>query len=133
MSKYPKWFCAVLWIGIVVNFLVGVPAIFLPNTTLRLFHQRASGDIVWASYAALLAVILAIVYIAPARDPYRYKHTAKMAVVSHGLEAFFFLLFYPGEYPCFGWIALVYCIILWILLYLTLRQPVPEWTPAAQA
>lgn len=132
MNTYAKWFCRVLWLAIVIDVLLGLAALFFPNTTLRAFGMRASDDIFWTAFGAMAILMVALLFSPAARDPYRYRLTARYAVIAKGLFAAFFLVLWPG-YPLFGFLDLAFLIALWVLYWLGFRGHQPEWHPQPSA
>ena len=128
MNTYAKWYCRVLWLAIILNALLGLAALFFPNTTLRAFGQRPSDDILWTAFGGMALLMIALLLSPAARDPYRYRLTARYAVIEKGLFALFFLVLWPG-YPLFGILDLAFCLALWALYWLTFRGHQPEWQP----
>lgn len=130
MNKIMTWFCRLLRLLVIVDFIIGLLAIFFPNTTLRLFGQSPSDDILWTAFAGLLFMIIALLACPVAKDPYRYWLVAKYYVIARGLMALFFLLIWPGRYLWFGIIDLVLFLLLWLLLWLGSKEPHAEWQPS---
>jgi hypothetical protein len=120
-NQYAKWFQWVVWLGIIADWALGIPAIFAPNATLGFVGQRLSADPVWTAFAALLLILLSLFYIPGANDPYRYTFNAWMAVFARPPGVLFFFLLNPGYYPIFGALDLTLFIIQAPLLFLTMR------------
>lgn len=110
-----------MWAGIVQDWLMGVPAIFAPEQTLRAVKQRPTGDPTWTAFAALLVVLLSFLYIPGAQDPYRYRRTAWLSVLARPPGVLFFLVLRPRVYPLFGIIDAVLFSVQGPLLFLTMR------------
>jgi len=110
-----------MWLGIVQDWLLGVPAIFAPEQTLRAVKQRPTGDPSWTAFAALLVVLLSFFYIPGAQDPYRYRRTAWLSVLARPPGVLFFLVLRPRVYPLFGIIDAILFSIQGPLLFLTMR------------
>ncbi|MEH1969675.1 MULTISPECIES: hypothetical protein [unclassified Nostoc] len=127
MNKYAVWFRRIVWLGVIQDWAIGLPAIFAPNWLLELLHQRPSQDPVWTSFAGLLVVLLSLFYIPGANDPYRYTANAVLATLSRPPGVLFFFFLYPNVYPAFGIIDLVLCLFQIPLLILTmLNKPQPS-------
>lgn len=120
MNKYAVWFRRAVWLGILQDWLLGIPAIFAPNWLLGSLSQRLSLDLIWTEFAGLLVVLLSLFYIPGANDPYRYTTNAWLATLSRPPGVIFFLLLRPGIYPAFGIIDLVLFSIQAPLLILTM-------------
>lgn len=124
MNKAAIWFGRALWLGIVVDWVQALPAIFAPNATLAFAGQRASENPTWVAFSALLLVLLSLFYIPGAGDPYRYPASAWLGVTARLPEALFFLWLYPG-YPALGVINLVLFLSQLPLLIVVWRTPGP--------
>jgi hypothetical protein len=122
MKNYITWFKYAMWLGIIQNLVLGIPAIFAPNWLLSLVGQRLALDPIWASFAGLLLCLLTLSYIPGSNEPYRYPISAWLSVLSRPPGAIFFLLLYPNVYPLFGIIDLVLCLIQIPLLTLVMRD-----------
>jgi hypothetical protein len=126
------WFQRVLKIVVIIDFIYGLLAIFLPNTMLRLFGQKPSGDVLWTAYGGLMLLVFALMIRPASQDMNRYKATACWAVVCQALMAAFFLLIWPG-YLLFGiWDLIVFIILVWLYCAAS-RVPTPEWEPTASS
>ncbi|MEM7534106.1 MAG: hypothetical protein AAF639_18130, partial [Chloroflexota bacterium] len=110
-----------VWLGIIADWALGIPAIFVPNATLGMVGQRLSEDPVWTSFAALLLILLSLFYIPGANNPYRYTFNAWLAVFARPPGVLFFFVLNPGYYPIFGALDLTLFIIQAPLLFLTMR------------
>jgi len=82
MNKYDVWFRRIVWLGVIQDWAIGLPAIFAPTWLLELLHQRPTQDPVWTSFAGLLVVLLSLFYIPGANDPYRYTANAVLATLA---------------------------------------------------
>ena len=130
MNKHATWFRRVLWVSIIFDAVLALMTIFFPNSTLRMLGQRPSDDIFWTAFAGMELLLMVLLMVPAARDPYRYRKTAINTVIARFGLAFFFLLLWPGRYPLFGFIDLFWFVVLAPLLYLALRGPQPEWQPS---
>lgn len=123
---FAKWFGLALWLGILVNGLLAVPGIFWPNATLGLAGLTPDLEHpVWPAFASLLLVLLSVFYIPGAIDPRRYKATAILSVLARMAGVIFFFWLWPGLYPAFGYLDLVFLVIQAPLCYLAFRQKSP--------
>jgi hypothetical protein len=127
VNKYAKWFSRAMWAGIIVNWLLGLPTMFMPNTMMRLMGQRPSEDIVWTAFAANLLVLLSLLYVPGAIDPHRYRLTALFAVLCRLAGVLFFFVLWPSRYPAFGLLDGFFFIIQAPLLYLMRKYDREEW------
>jgi hypothetical protein len=96
------WFKRMVWLGILADWALGLPAIFFPRQLLDLLGFRPTGDPVWTGFAALILVLLGVFYVPGANQPYRYRANAHLAVWARPPGVVFFLLLNPGFYPAFG-------------------------------
>jgi hypothetical protein len=112
-----------MWLGILADWVLGIPGIFWPNATLAMAGQAPDLEHpVWPAFASLLLVLLSLFYIPGALDPRRYKATAILSVLARPPGVVFFLWLWPGLYPAFGYLDLGLTVIQAPLLYLALRQ-----------
>ncbi|MFP3939394.1 MAG: hypothetical protein ACLF0P_03725 [Thermoanaerobaculia bacterium] len=126
MNRYAVWFRRSVWLGILADWVLGIPVIFAPEWVLDTLGFRPTGDPVWTAFAALLVVLLSLFYIPGAQNPYRYRFNAWLAVLARPPGVIFFLLFRPDTYPAFGILDGALFLIQFPLLLLTLKQPAPE-------
>lgn len=129
--KFATWFRWAIFLGIAQDWLFGLPGVFVPNGVLGLARVRQADDPVWPAYASLVLVLLGLVYIPGALDPFRYKPHAILAVAARGAGVVFFFFLYPGFFPTwFGLVDLTFTVVQGILLVLTLRgQPAGASAP----
>src|SRR5262245_44301960 len=102
MNRYAIWFGRAMGPGILIDWLLAVPAIFAPNWILSLAGQTVSEDATWVAFTALLVFLLSLFYIPGAGDPYRYPVSAWLGVACRLPVALFFLWLYPGQYAALG-------------------------------
>jgi hypothetical protein len=122
MTQAHVWFGRAMWLGILADWALGLPAIFFPNAVLELTGMPPALETpIWPAFAALLLVLIALFYIPGANDPYRYRATAILSVLARPPGVIFFLFLWPGVYPAFGYLDLFLFAIQAPLLYLTLR------------
>ena len=122
MSTHAVWFKRTVWLGIVADWLLGIPVIFAPEKVLELLGFRATVDPVWSAFAALLVVLLSLFYIPGAINPERYRFNAWLAVFARPPGVIFFLILYPGAYPAFGYLDGFLFLIQFPLLLLTVKS-----------
>jgi len=127
VNNIMTWFCRLLRVLVIVDFIVGLLALFFPNTTLRLFGLSPTDDITWTACAGMMWLAIALLICPAVKDPYRYHLTAKYAVVTRGLMALFLLILWPGRYVLLGVIDLILFLILWLLFWLGSKEPHAEW------
>jgi len=129
MNAYATWFGRVVWLGVVVNVVLALPALFAPAWILSLLRLEAAVPLMWVQFSANLLILLSLFYIPAAIDLYRYKANAVLAVASRlAGVTFFFLLIRQPDYFMFGFLDLTFAIPEGILLALALRA-----NPAAQS
>jgi hypothetical protein len=120
MNKYATWFGRVVWLGILTNFALALPTLFLPDEMLAMYSLPSASPSMWPSFAALLLILLTLFYI-PATKPLRYRPVAWMAVLARLAGVIFFLIF-NRDYSMFGLIDLTFFIPESILLTLAIKQ-----------
>ena len=121
-DTYTKWFRRAMWVGIIQDWALGIPAIFAPERVLKMTKQRPTGDPTWSSFAALLILLISLLYIPGAQDPHRYRRTAWLSVMARPPGVLFFLGLRRGTYPLFGIIDAVLFLVQAPLLYLASRE-----------
>lgn len=128
MNTYAKWFCRVVWLGIIGNILFGLLGLFAPDTLFALFSLEPASPTVWARDAGLFIIFLSLFYIPAARDPFRYPYYAWLLVIARWAYVVFWfvgVLVLPDfglEYLKFGVIDLAISIPQVILLFLAFRN-----------
>jgi hypothetical protein len=116
------WFGLAMWLGILADWVLGIPGIVWPNAVLAWAGQtQALETPVWPAFASLLLVLLSLFYIPGALNPHRYKATAVLSVLARPPGVIFFLCLWPHWYPAFGYLDLFLFAIQAPLLYLALR------------
>ncbi|HYH58059.1 MAG TPA: hypothetical protein VD790_02400 [Thermoleophilaceae bacterium] len=122
VGAYTTWFRRAMWVGIIQDWALGIPAIFAPERVLKMTKQRPTGDPVWSSFAALLLLLISLLYIPGAQDPHRYRRTAWLSVMARPPGVLFFLGLRRGTYPLFGIIDALLFVVQAPLLYLAARE-----------
>jgi hypothetical protein len=121
MNKYATWFGRVVWVGILANFALALPTLFLPEEMLAMFSLPSASPSMWPSFAALLLILLSLFYIPAAAKPLEYRPVAWLAVLARLAGVIFFLIF-NRDYFTFGLLDLTFFIPESILLTLAIRQ-----------
>ncbi len=117
-----RWFTRVLWIGILANIALAMPALLAPSLMLDLSGFPQATPIMWTRFAALLLILLSAFYVLPAVDPDRYRPAAWLAVLSRLAGVLFFLITQAPEYRMLGLFDLVFFLPEGILLTLAISQ-----------
>ena len=84
------WLKRTVWLGIIADWVLGVPAIFAPERVLGLMNFRPTADPVWTSFAALILVLLGVAYVPGANRPYQYRVGAWLGVLCRPPGVIFF-------------------------------------------
>lgn len=121
MNAYAKWFGRIVGLGVLLNFVLSLPTLFIPEKMIALFNLEPAAPLVWVRFSANLLILLSLSYIPAAIDPYRYQASAWLAVISR-LAGFAFFLTQPRDYLIFGWFDLAFAIPEGILLILAFRN-----------
>src|SRR5271163_3359442 len=106
MNQYAKWFGRVVWLGILANFALALPTLFLPDEMLAMMSLPSASPGMWPSFAALLLMLLSLFYI-PASKPLQYRPVAVLAVLARLAGGTFFCVF-NRDYFLFGVFDLVF-------------------------
>jgi hypothetical protein len=122
MKKFAVWFSRSLWLGVLIDWAVGVPAIFAPEWTLRVLREGTAPSPTWVAFTSLLLVLLSFFYIPVAAEPYRYPVLSRLAVGSRLAQALFFLWLYPSLSVARGVVNLALFVVQAALLFLTRRE-----------
>lgn len=101
------WLKRTLWAGIIADLALGIPGIFWPEQVLAVIGARPTQDPMWTAFASMILVLLAIVYIPGANQPYRYRANAILAVLARPPGVIFFLWLWSGFYALFGYLDAV--------------------------
>ncbi|HEX8913530.1 MAG TPA: hypothetical protein VF796_14320 [Humisphaera sp.] len=75
------WFKLAIWVGILANLAFALPAFFAPDAALKLFRLPYYRETIWIRDAGGLLTFLSLMYVGAARDPFRYRLTAALAVL----------------------------------------------------
>ncbi len=121
MNKYATWFGRIVWLGILANFAMALPALFLPDEMLAMMSLPSASPTMWPSFAALLLILLTLFYIPAAARPLHYRPVAWLAVLARLAGVIFFCIFHP-DYFLFGLFDLTFFVPESILLTLAIRQ-----------
>lgn len=122
-NRFALWFGRVVLLGVTVNIALALPAIVSPNALLSALHIRQASCSMWPNFAALLLCLLSLAYIPGARDPYRYRASAWLAVGARFAGTFFFLATrFREDFAAFGVLDLSFALPELILLLLALRS-----------
>jgi FtsH-binding integral membrane protein len=119
-----------VWIGVLVNFALGLTALFAPNWLLdTMGFQEADPDI-WPRFAAWLLMLLTLFYVPGANDIDRYRANAVLSVFARFAGVVFFtsmVVFtdFSARYLIFGLIDLVFAVPSAVFLWLATRARAP--------
>src|ERR1700722_10617919 len=101
MNPYARWFSRVVWLGIIANFALALPTLFLPDEMLAMYSLPSASPSMWPSFAALLLILVSLFYIAAARKPLSYPLVSWLTVFSRLAGVMFFCIF-NRDYFLFG-------------------------------
>ncbi|MGI9069759.1 MAG: cytochrome c [Bryobacteraceae bacterium] len=121
MNSYAKWFSRVVWLGILSNFALALPTLFMPDQMLALFSLPSASPTMWPSFAALLLILLSLFYIPAALRPVHYPLVSWLTVLARLAGVIFFCIF-NRDYMMFGLFDLVFLVPEGILLTLAIRE-----------
>ena len=120
---FARWFGWAVFLGILQDWAVGLPGIFVPNAVLKVAKADRAAQPVWPAFASLLLVLLSLFYIPGALDPYRFRPNAILAVAARAAGVVFFLGIWRGRTPAwFGYLDLTFTALQGSLLWLTLKR-----------
>ena len=121
MNQYATWFGRVVWLGVLTNVALALPALFLPDEMLAMMSLPSASPGMWPSFAALLLILLSLFYIPAAISPLRYRPVAWLSVMARLAGVTFFCIF-NRDYFMFGLLDLVFFVPESILLTLAIRE-----------
>ncbi|KYF55823.1 hypothetical protein BE08_38050 [Sorangium cellulosum] len=122
-NRFALWFGRVVLLGVAVNLALALPAIVSPSALLSALHIRPASCPMWPSFAALLLGLLSLAYIPGARDPYRHRESAWLAIGARLAGALFFLATpFREDFALFGLLDLSFAVPELVLLSLALRS-----------
>jgi hypothetical protein len=114
-SNAAAWFRRIMWLGIGANVVLALPTLLRPIQVLSAVNLPVPSEIMWTQFAALLLILLSLLYIPAAIDPYRYRIVAVFAVASRLAGVLFFFLIHRSYWP-FGAFDLAFFLLEAILL-----------------
>ena len=120
-SKAAVWFGRVVWLGILANFALAIPALFVPERVIEMANLPPAMPLLWPRFAAWLLILLSLFYMPGAIDPYKYRVTAWLSIVSRLAGVFFFWVTQPPEYRLLGTFDFVFLVPEAILLPIALK------------
>ena len=100
-SNAATWFRRIMWLGIAANVVLAAPTLVRPVQALTAVNFPVPSEIMWTQFAALLLILLSLLYVPAALDPYRYRIVAVLAVLSRLAGVLFFFLIHTN-YWLFG-------------------------------
>ena len=123
MNTHLKWFGRIVWIGILLNLTIAIPAILSPrllNITLGLTGEVSD---VWLRNVGMLLISMCIFYACAARNPLRYPAYTWLVAISRLIAALFWLYMirvagYPAQMRQFLYADLAFGVVLGLLLHL---------------
>lgn len=122
MKKFARWFSRSLWVGLLFDWLVGIPAVFAPAWTQGLLGESVGPSLPWVAFTSMLLVLLSFFYLPLLANPYRFPWICRLAVVGRLLQAGFFLWLYPVFSPLRGVANLVLFVVQMPLLVATEKE-----------
>ncbi|MCC6510912.1 MAG: hypothetical protein IT423_17555, partial [Pirellulaceae bacterium] len=125
-NVWAVWFTRAMWLGIVQDFVMGVPALLWPAWILSSLGQIVPSPegLTWVRFAAVALLVLGAMYIPAAVNPYRYPLVAWLSVLARPPGVIFFFWLYPNTYPLFGIIDSFLVLVQGSLLLATFYAPV---------
>lgn len=138
MNGPARAFRITVWIGILINFGLALPALFAPDWLLRTLGFDVAYPNVWPRFAAWLLILLSLFYIPGANDPYRYRANALLSVCARYAGVVFFAgavlgVGFSSRYLLFGLIDLAIALPSGIFLWMAIRAQRQEQEQRKQA
>lgn len=120
MNTYANWFKRIVLLGVVVNLVLAIPTLVVPEVMLALFNLPLAVPLIWVQFSANLLILLSLFYIPAALDPFRHQASAWLAVAARVAGVIFFLT-QAKIYLLFGLLDLCFAIPEGLLLILAYR------------
>jgi mono/diheme cytochrome c family protein len=125
MNKFLKWFRLIVWIGILVNLSVAIPAILAPQLLNISFGLGPEVSDVWLRNVGMLLLSISMFYAGAAADPLRFPAYSWLVAISRLIAAVFWLYMmrvtsYPALMRQFLFADLAFGVVLSLLLQLGL-------------
>lgn len=122
MKRWAIWFRWAVFLGILQDWVFGLPGIFVPNAVLAFAKVELAAEPIWPAFASLILILLSLFYIPGAIDPFRYRPLAILTVLARVAGVVFFFVLYRGQFPeWFGYVDLFLALLQGSLLFLALR------------
>ncbi len=125
MSKSLKWFSRFVWIGILMNVMIAIPAIVSPQILNITFGLGPAVSDVWLRNVGMLLLTMCIFYALAAQNPLRFPAYTWLVAISRLIAAVFWLYMmrvtsYPGLTRQFFFVDLSFGLLLSLLAQLGL-------------
>jgi hypothetical protein len=85
------WFQRVMWVGIVANVALALPALLWPAQMLELSGLPDAAPLVWVRFSGLLLILLSSFYVPAALDCRRARVSAWLSTAGRLAGVIFFL------------------------------------------
>lgn len=122
-NRSADWFRRIVWLGIMANLFFAIPALFFPKVLNEWLGFAPEADTVWLRNAGILLVLLNLLYMPAASDPFRYSVYARLTVAARFIAAAFFLwIIWRVPHTGSVWLLFWTDLILGILMAWTLRR-----------
>lgn len=131
MYKALRWFRITVGLGLVVNTIFALPALFAPRALEGLLTVGTTNTPYWLQNVGILLVIISVMYIPAIVDPFRYLFITYLLVAARFSAAILFLagvLFmnYPSGFWILSGSDLILSTIQAVLVFFMLRAGDPR-------
>ncbi len=82
MNGSLAWYSRVAWLGIAANLLLAASSLYGTESLLAQFNLPRAEPALWPQFAAVLLVLLSLLYMPAALHPQRYATIAVLTVVA---------------------------------------------------
>jgi len=125
MNKALKWFSRIVWIGILLNLTIAIPAIVSPQILNITFGLGPEVSDVWLRNVGMLLLSMCVFYAGAAHNPVRFPAYSWLVAISRLIAAVFWLYMlrvtaYPALMRQFFFVDLAFGLVLSLLLQLGL-------------
>ena len=88
-NNYLKWFCRLIFVGIVINLSFAIPALLAPQFLTTLLDLPSQAIYPWLNNVGMLLIGVSLFYIPAALSPERWFAYSWLTVISRFIAAVF--------------------------------------------
>lgn len=108
-----RWFRRLVWLGFVLNLVFVIPSLLIPRTFETWFDFGVTNTVHWLQNVGLLLLMVTLLYLPVARDPFRYLFVTFLIVAGRFAAGLLFLIgVLYMNYPQGMWILAITDLVL---------------------